>query len=287
MKGISFVVILLLAPLAQAEAYRCNVNGQVVYQESPCSGLRKPPAKSPAIEEMSAAQIQAEFDREVAAEARRKAEGYLLAVPSDAGATYWVMDKDAGKSPLRTITTRRVGSSGTTWSRRLYNCADFTTKYMGSSDTREKMEKSTPDPKMANVLPGTIADYVGREACVGFNVASIAASREGELAAANQQVATLLAKANSKDDYFHISRAEGQVKRLLKDPDSASFRNVRVSWLSGNPVVCGQVNAKNGFGGYAGFGRFVAGGSDIAVLESGMAAGEMEKLWSQVCGYRN
>src|SRR5690606_1839783 len=36
----------------------------------------------------------------------------------------------------------------------------------------------------------------------------------------------------------------------LKDPDSAKFRNQK--------GVCGEVNAKNSFGGYAGFVRFIA-----------------------------
>lgn len=34
----------------------------------------------------------------------------------------------------------------------------------------------------------------------------------------------------------------------LKDPDSAKFQNIK--------GVCGEVNAKNGFGGYSGFKRF-------------------------------
>ncbi len=44
------------------------------------------------------------------------------------------------------------------------------------------------------------------------------------------------------------------VKEQLKDPDSAKFKNVKVSSASG--YVCGEVNAKNSYGGYTGFTKF-------------------------------
>lgn len=43
----------------------------------------------------------------------------------------------------------------------------------------------------------------------------------------------------------------------LKDADSAKFRNVRIGTDStGMKLVCGEVNAKNGFGAYVGFVAF-------------------------------
>lgn len=72
------------------------------------------------------------------------------------------------------------------------------------------------------------------------------------------------------------------IKTKLKDPDSAQFRDVEF-YDGVAPVTCGLVNAKNSFGGYSGFERFIAGGDIITVLESEMAAGEMDKLWPQVC----
>jgi hypothetical protein len=65
------------------------------------------------------------------------------------------------------------------------------------------------------------------------------------------------------------------------------FSGMFVSWFSGGPVVCGRVNARNSFGGFAGATRFVAAGNDTAFLESEMAPGEMTKTWSKFCGYRN
>lgn len=69
----------------------------------------------------------------------------------------------------------------------------------------------------------------------------------------------------------------------MKDPGSAEFCNTFVSNAIGAPVVCSEVNAKNSFGGYTGFQRFVSGGS-IQVVETDMAAGEMDKTWAKFVG---
>lgn len=87
-----------------------------------------------------------------------------LHVPSDSKATYTILARDtSGKE--RTITTKRVGSSGTSFSRRLYNCADRTVKYLGTGETLEQMKSSQPDLRMGPIVSGSIADYVGAEAC--------------------------------------------------------------------------------------------------------------------------
>lgn len=75
---------------------------------------------------------------------------------------------------------------------------------------------------------------------------------------------------------------QSRVRQRMKDPSSADFRSSRVSHKSGAPVVCGEVNANNSFGGKGGYQRFIASGSIIA-LEEEMAAGEMDKTWAAVC----
>ncbi|MBK5551925.1 hypothetical protein JFU49_16825 [Pseudomonas sp. TH03] len=51
------------------------------------------------------------------------------------------------------------------------------------------------------------------------------------------------------------------VKSNLLDPESAQFRNLYTPSVSSKPMpsgaVCGEVNAKNGYGGYVGFKKFV------------------------------
>jgi hypothetical protein len=56
--------------------------------------------------------------------------------------------------------------------------------------------------------------------------------------------------------------AQLAIKDLLKDPGSAQFRNLGVNTLkNGVKVVCGEVNARNGFGGYSGFEGFISAGT--------------------------
>ncbi len=59
-----------------------------------------------------------------------------------------------------------------------------------------------------------------------------------------------------------VVEARDAVKRSLKDPFSAVFQNVQARStvnLRGEPmeVVCGEVNAKNAYGGYIGFARWI------------------------------
>src|SRR3546814_18465727 len=51
------------------------------------------------------------------------------------------------------------------------------------------------------------------------------------------------------------------VRSILKDGDSAKFRGVFFSDGGGVPTSCGEVTAKNAFGGDRGFQRFMSAGS--------------------------
>lgn len=55
-----------------------------------------------------------------------------------------------------------------------------------------------------------------------------------------------------------FSEAEAEVRKALKDPGSAQFRN-EVVYTEG--IVCGEVNGKNGFGTYTGFKPFTYNGN--------------------------
>lgn len=87
-----------------------------------------------------------------------------LHVPSDPKATYTILQRDV-EGIERTITTKREGSSGTTYSKRLYNCVEHTVKYLGTGESLDQMNASAPDLKMVPVVTGSIADYVGEIAC--------------------------------------------------------------------------------------------------------------------------
>jgi len=53
-----------------------------------------------------------------------------------------------------------------------------------------------------------------------------------------------------------LAVAKDAVAYLMKDPGSAQFRNVRAMDRAGSVSVCGEVNAKNSYGGYGGFNPF-------------------------------
>ena len=59
------------------------------------------------------------------------------------------------------------------------------------------------------------------------------------------------AESSSGEDR-HITEAKRAIERNLSDPSSAQYRNVK-NYISS---VCGEVNAKNKFGGYVGFQQF-------------------------------
>lgn len=56
----------------------------------------------------------------------------------------------------------------------------------------------------------------------------------------------------------------GRFKAQMRDPSSVSFRNLVIVHVAGsaktweNSAVCGEVNARNGFGGFTGFVPFIA-----------------------------
>lgn len=81
-----------------------------------------------------------------------------------------------------------------------------------------------------------------------------------------------------------IRRGEDAIRAKLRDPDSATFRNVKFYSGGGVPVACGEVNSNNGFGGKAGYERFLSAGTTLAVLESEMTtASEMSDVWDKFC----
>jgi hypothetical protein len=57
----------------------------------------------------------------------------------------------------------------------------------------------------------------------------------------------------------------------LKDPESAKFRNLRFVKYNGRTLVCGELNAKNSFGGYVGFESFIAGQTSWKLMNSSEA----------------
>ncbi|MFK4003840.1 hypothetical protein [Qipengyuania sp. NPDC077563] len=82
----------------------------------------------------------------------------------------------------------------------------------------------------------------------------------------------------------YATMSKYKVEERLRDPSSAVYRSVKIYEhpnSDGGVVFCGEVNARNGFGGLAGFERFVAHPTNAA-LES-MGPTEFQSGWNKFC----
>lgn len=87
-------------------------------------------------------------------------------------------------------------------------------------------------------------------------------------------------RKSSDDDMRRIKMqrmAREGIMPKLHDPDAAKFRNQR--------GACGEVNAKNLFGAYTGYKRFMYGGPNMIFIENdpNLADGAFEDAWEQLC----
>lgn len=105
-------------------------------------------------------------------------------------------------------------------------------------------------------------------------------STDPNVRAAAAQLAREAAERREKDELWSI-HMQDRVREQLKDPDSAVFRNARTYHGGGAPVVCGEVNSRNSFGGMSGYQRFVAAGSVIALDEQ--VEGGVQEVWGRFC----
>ena len=88
------------------------------------------------------------------------------------------------------------------------------------------------------------------------------------------------------EQWVRIPEAEHIMAAQLRDPDSAQFRNGRIvssGWL------CGEVNSKNGNGGYAGFTRFISGGKNgtFRLEGEGLLGEQPTQEFIDVLGHQN
>lgn len=69
-----------------------------------------------------------------------------------------------------------------------------------------------------------------------------------------------------------VATATAAIANLLRDPGSMQTRNIRgYATASGDRIICGEYNSRNGFGGYGGFSAFyvrlLAGGGKKVVAD--------------------
>lgn len=86
-------------------------------------------------------------------------------------------------------------------------------------------------------------------------------------------------RAAEQRKYTAIASAKNAVLARLKDPESAKFGKVV---FREDGVVCGYVNAKNSFGGYAGEKAFISLGSQEMTWLHGESK-DFESTWNKRC----
>jgi hypothetical protein len=100
--------------------------------------------------------------------------GDPIHVPSD-GARYTLVDFTPTTGKRVVVTTKRVGRSGTSFSRRLVDCDDRTFAYVGEGDTLAELEENArrrrrnPDT-MGPYVDGSISWHVARVSCLELAV---------------------------------------------------------------------------------------------------------------------
>lgn len=67
---------------------------------------------------------------------------------------------------------------------------------------------------------------------------------------------------------YLVRTLQAPLRAAVVDPESVRFRNVRMvsDWTVEGTVMCGELNARNRFGGYEGFIKFVVLGDDEPVI---------------------
>lgn len=94
--------------------------------------------------------------------------------------------------------------------------------------------------------------------CASGSYDAFSVPRSSSLATAQRYASTVAEFLKTGTPEQAIANAQAAVASLLKDPGSAQFRNVRINAYGDGKVICGEVNAKNSYGGYVGFSPFMA-----------------------------
>ena len=76
-----------------------------------------------------------------------------------------------------------------------------------------------------------------------------------------------------------VEAAKAVVAYDLKDPESARFRSIEIRDFQGGKLICGEVNAKNSYGGYVGYQKFLA--SNLHAMMRSVADARRSTSWGE------
>lgn len=221
---------------------------------------------------------------DIASNITKQVPGGYLDVPSDPKAEYFVLEIKSLRQGLREITTRREGPSGTSFATRQVQCRPFKFRYVAEGDTYETLKRDDSSP-FAPLLEGSISDVISRYACDnGTLQTSGKAARPAGANSAQPQSTAIEGRDDVLKRQAYIDLTLNEIRKTLRDPDTVKFRKTAVFFGSGTPMVCGEVNARNGVGGYNGYEPFFASGVTIPLITpSSMIEGEFQPAWQRIC----
>ncbi|MBV7536743.1 hypothetical protein KW842_13295 [Duganella sp. sic0402] len=76
------------------------------------------------------------------------------------------------------------------------------------------------------------------------------------------------------------SQGEKYVREKVLEPSQAQFRN---QFIGKGGAPCGEVNAKDAFGAYIGFQRYISVARDLTLLAQDVSPAEFDVQWQQLC----
>ncbi|MGV7211415.1 hypothetical protein ACLB1G_26555 [Oxalobacteraceae bacterium A2-2] len=88
------------------------------------------------------------------------------------------------------------------------------------------------------------------------------------------------AQRQQEQQALQTSLGEKYVKEKILDPSAARFRN---QFIGKTGAPCGEVNAKDAFGAYIGFQRYISVARDLTLMAHEVDPAEFEATWAQLC----
>lgn len=98
------------------------------------------------------------------------------------------------------------------------------------------------------------------------------AERDAAVAAEHAKNATTTARHDSIRAGALTLAVEERIRRAMRDPESADFRQVAIVTVGAHVTVCGEVNGKNGFGGFTGYQPFLGDSIGVVIRDRENAA---------------
>lgn len=87
--------------------------------------------------------------------------------------------------------------------------------------------------------------------------------------------------------FVTVALTKQRLHDALRDPEGTRYRDVRAMASGSRVSLCGEINMRNGFGGFTGYKRFIADGGAIVLPDSDLNEVVIARDWSAHCGSKD